>query len=287
MSKFSERVHAELDSGRLSLNDDANMLLDFGLQDRIGALLSACYEKLWLIPALAAVSRRPPSTDPEELLAQFCAGGTDGQGIFGSASTLRGAAAAAARRGCVERIVRLIALLDVGASRVLLPTHPAPLCADSPCRSTERLLQQLWRLVGAKEGDVVIHLRRLGLDLRHSQPKHAAKPTPVPLSAAKFLAPATLLSGEVLARLLDQYDHSIAVTLRGALATSTGGEHVGRQNATAVLSALSTCGVKTEGVVDARALASTTVGVRGGVARDGGGGAAPAPRARGGGARRV
>ena len=96
VSKFSERVHAELDSGRLSLNDDANMLLDFGLQDRIGALLSACYEKLWLIPALAAVSRRPPSTDPEELLAQFCAGGTDGQGIFGSASTLRGAAAAAA-----------------------------------------------------------------------------------------------------------------------------------------------------------------------------------------------
>ena len=212
VSKFSERVNAELDSGRLSLNDDANMLLDFGLQDRIGALLSACYEKLWLIPALAAVSRRPPSTDPEELLAQFCAGGTDGQGIFGSASTLRGAAAAAARRGCVERIVRLIALLDVGASRVLLPTHPALLCADSPCRSTERLLQQLWRLVGAKEGDVVIHLRRLGLDLRHSQPKHAAKPTPVPLSAAKFLAPATLLSGEVLARLLDQYDHSIAVT---------------------------------------------------------------------------
>ena len=175
VSKFSERVHAELDSGRLSLNDDANMLLDFGLQDRIGALLSACYEKLWLIPALAAVSRRPPSTDPEEMLAQFCAGGTDGQGIFGSASTLRGAAAAAARRGCVERIVRLIALLDVGASRVLLPTHPALLCADSPCRSTERLLQQLWRLVGAKEGDVVIHLRRLGLDLRHSQPKHAAK----------------------------------------------------------------------------------------------------------------
>ena len=43
--------------------------------------------------------------------------------------------------------------------------------------------------------------------------------------------------------------------LRGALATSTGGEHVGRQNANAVLSALSTCGVKTDGVVDARALA--------------------------------
>ena len=155
-----------MSQGLLCLHPDRDVLHDFGLQDELRGLIG-CFDSTWLRPALAAVLRRPPSAGLASLTAAIIGGGGVSGGGGGGGGPKRTLKVDEAGRVCLEHMVTLIALLDSAALQALLPS-PAPPLLSPRCAhtSTVSVVRSLSKYV-AKEGDLAIHLRRLGAPLSY------------------------------------------------------------------------------------------------------------------------
>ena len=164
---FRQRLHREVSQGLLCLHPDRDVLHDFGLQDELRGLIG-CFDSTWLRPALATVLRRPPSAGLPSLTAAIIGGGGGGGSGGGGGGPKRTLKVDEAGRVCLEHMVTLIALLDSAALQALLPS-PAPPLLSPRCAhtSTVSVVRSLSKFV-AKEGDLAIHLRRLGAPLSYT-----------------------------------------------------------------------------------------------------------------------
>ena len=207
---FRQRLRKEVSQGLLCLHPDRNVLHDFGLQDELRGLLG-CFDSAWLRPALAAVLRRPPSAGLPSLTAAIIGGGGGGGSSGGPKRTLK---ADEARRACLERMITLIALLDSAALQALLPSPAPPLLSPRCAHTSTVSVVRFFSKFVAKEGDLAIHLRRLGAPLSYEQTAAlAATLPPPPLESAALLAPALLVDGALLVRCLQLAHPTVATSL--------------------------------------------------------------------------
>ena len=237
----------------LCLHPDRDVLHDFGLQDELRGLIG-CFDSTWLRPALATVLRRPPSAGLASLTAAIIGGGGGGSG-GGGGGPKRTLKVEEAGRVCLEHMVTLIALLDSAALQALLPS-PAPPLLSPRCAhtSTVSVVRALSKYV-AKEGDLAIHLRRLGAPLSYEQTAAlAATLPPPPLESAALLAPALLVDGALLVRCLQLAHPTVATSLARRLRAPVKSARQAAHNASCLLAALGAAGVPSSTLLDAEAI---------------------------------
>ena len=175
--EFEEKLQAEARSNKLCFIEGADIRHDFGLRDRVRALL-LCYSDEWLRPALAVVLHDNASGTTSAYLEMLL-------GVAVPTTRRHGGVSAASRTKELEesgrvtlcRIITLLALLDDAAvASIGGPSSPPPLRPSSPYRSTCKVLQQLQQICLAKQGDVTIRLRRLGACCPPAQPSCSVVP---------------------------------------------------------------------------------------------------------------
>ena len=245
---FRQRLHREVSQGLLCLHPDRDVLHDFGLQDELRGLLG-CFDSAWLRPALAAVLRRPPSAGLPSLTAAIIGVGGGGGG---PKRTLK---ADEARRACLERIITLIALLDAAALQALLPSPAPPLLSPRCAHTSTVSVVRFFSKFVAKEGDLAVHLRRLGAQFSYEQTAAlAATLPPPPLESAALLAPALLVDGTLLVRCLQLAHPTVATSLARRLRAPVKSTRQAAHNASCLLAALGAAGAPASTLLDAEAI---------------------------------
>ena len=197
LTAFAEKLNEAIESGALALasSDRGNDLLrDLGLQAKMRDTLDGI-SPCWLLPAMAVVLGRPCTTSSTELRQPFAGKfkGADDKSVH-----------AGLRKSVLKRVVTLISLLDEAAMTAILPpSRPALFVQGGPHTTTEALLHQIQRNFLAKQGDVVITLRKLGAPLAYKQPAALTAPLPPPPMRGDNLAsPQELIKGVVVLRVL-------------------------------------------------------------------------------------
>ena len=226
-ASFVERLATEIDAGNICFQDGKDIVLDFGLQDHLRDLLD-CFAPAWLLPAMATILGKPVTADPAQLYAGFVG---RFQGVDDSDRRDR------MSRIVMRRLFALLVLLDEAAACALLPAHaPAPFAPGAAYTSTDKLMHHLQRLLLAKEGNVCIHLRKLGASLSYKQSSALGVPLPsYPIEPSAILDPKQLINGALFLRCVMGVNAVCAPSLAGKLSVPARQKWQLQQNAEAIL----------------------------------------------------
>ena len=231
LSAFAARAHEAIETGVLALSSSNDLVLDVGLQALMRETLETIHP-IWRLPAMATIISKPPSSD---LISHFA-------GKFPRADDA--ARRAALRKLVLQRLISLLALLDEAATSALLPpSAPALFLPTATHTSSEKLLHHVQRTFLAKQGDVVITLRKLGAPLAYTQPCALTAPSPsFPLEASSLEMPLTLTHTVLVLRSALHHRPEVGRSLAAKLHAPPKQQWQRKQNAEAMLVAVERIG---------------------------------------------